>query len=216
MADGDATGTTQTLGTCTGIDELAGTDSTMTALTPQPMGLSNVAHQYIWLGRATATTVTFAGTTAGNDVYILIHEFSGVNTGINLADVIENSSVGSYVNGKADTAAITDTGVTTLGDDRLAINLIGVNDDNVIGAFTGETGGDWTLAKTFAALAGTDGAVALETATIAAAGTITGGSYTMAVADPWGCIGFALRPPDPVGGGGGDTFMSKLKKVGPP
>jgi hypothetical protein len=194
LADGDTTGATQTLGTCTNIEDLAGTDSTMTALAPQPVGAGGEAHQYVWIGRAIGTTVTFAGTTAGNDVYLQFHEFSGVNTGTAITDVIENTTAGNFVNGVASTAAVTDTAVVTTAADRLAVNLVGVNDDNAGGSFTGETGGDWAMVASFAALAGTDGAVWLQTATIAAAGTIDGGAFTMAAADPWGNVGFALIP----------------------
>ncbi len=161
----------------------------------QNVGSPTAALQGLWIGRATGSTVTTMTVGAGgDDMYAQVHEFSGVNTGTVLADVIENSSAGSSVNGVGSVAQIDDTGVATLGADRLALNCIGVNDDNALGSFTGESGGDWTLVASFASATGTDGAVGLQAATIAATGTINGGSFTMAAADPWGVVGFALIP----------------------
>ena len=33
--------------------------------------------------------------------------------------------------------------VTTSGSNRLALNFIGISDNSTLGAFTGESGGDW-------------------------------------------------------------------------
>ena len=47
MADGDTTGTTQ-MGTCTGIENLAGTDNTMTALANRTCGTKSVGSTVDW------------------------------------------------------------------------------------------------------------------------------------------------------------------------
>jgi hypothetical protein len=85
--------------------------------------------------------------------------------------------------------------VTTTGNSRLVVSFIFVNDDNAVGSFTGETGGDWIEAvNEFTTLQGNDGCIQLQVATKATAGTITGGSYTMPAIDPWGVRAFALKP----------------------
>jgi hypothetical protein len=177
------------------IEDLAGTDNTMTAIAAQAIG-SSVSSHWLWLGRALATTVSIDASTAGEDVYCQIHEFSGVHTGTLITDVIENVTAGSFVNGTGTTTPVADTGVTTLGADRLACNFYATNDDvqSTFASFMGETGGDWILRTSFGSATGTDAAVALQTATIAAAGTINGGSDAITSGVSWGNIGFALIP----------------------
>ncbi|MCW4044301.1 MAG: hypothetical protein NWE94_02140, partial [Candidatus Bathyarchaeota archaeon] len=100
---------------------------------------------------------------------------------------------GSFGSGSSST--INARSVTTSGSDRLAVSFVFVNDDNAVDSFTGETGGDWTEATSeFTTSAGSDGCVQLQIATIASAGTISGGSYTMGASDPWGVRAFALKP----------------------
>jgi PKD repeat protein len=85
--------------------------------------------------------------------------------------------------------------VTTTDARRLAVSFVFVNDNNSVGSFTGETGGDWVEAVAeFRTNAGSDGTVQLQTATMASAGTISGGSYRMRQSDPWGVRAFALIP----------------------
>jgi hypothetical protein len=85
--------------------------------------------------------------------------------------------------------------VTTAGDGRLAVSFVFVNDDNAVGSFIGESGGNWEEATNeFTSSAGSDGCIQLQTATIGSAGTISGGSYTMSASDPWGVRSFALIP----------------------
>lgn len=92
-------------------------------------------------------------------------------------------------------ATISAQSVTTTDVQRLAVSFVFVNDNNVVASFTGETGGDWTEAVAeFRTSAGSDGCLQLQTATMASAGTISGGSYTMSAADPWGVRAFALIP----------------------
>ncbi len=189
LEDGNSTG--PTLVSTANIEALDGTDNSMTFLVNTCVGLSCVAEQWIYLGRCIAGGVTTSITvsTPGDDLYMMLHQFTDVAAGTEAVSVREGQgdSVG-------DTAAVNDQGVTTLGDDRLAIQLVAINDDNAMGSFTGESGGDWLEAAEFASATGTDGCIQLQIATMAAAGTIDGGSFTMAAADPWGVIGMALKP----------------------
>jgi hypothetical protein len=184
------------------VEALDGTDNTMTTITaPSQIGVSASSH-WLYIGRSMVTgTVSIDVTTAGEDAYCRVYEFSGVHTGTALTDVIENASAGAFINGTGNSASVLDTTVTTLGADRLALNFIGVNDDSTAAysSFTSETGGDWTLTDQFEASAGTDAAILLQTADMASAGTIDGGSMAMD-SDPWGVIGFALIPPAAAGG----------------
>jgi hypothetical protein len=85
--------------------------------------------------------------------------------------------------------------VTTTNVNRLAVSFVFVNDDNPVGSFNLENGGNWTEAVSeFRTNAGSDGCVQLQTATMATAGTISGGSYSMGASDPWGVRAFALIP----------------------
>lgn len=199
----DGGGTDFGWGTLTGGESLNGTSGAYNQFTGDVYtngwivgpSATPTAVQWIALFRATATSVTFGMTSAGNDCYARMYEFSGANTGTTLADVVENGSAGVAANGSATSATVADTAVTTLGPNRLALNFIAVNDDNQadLTAMTGETGGDWTYpVAAYGNSLGTDGAVALVTATIASTGTINGGSDAMAVSDSWGVVGFAL------------------------
>jgi len=103
---------------------------------------------------------------------------------------------GGFRSGYGDT--ISAQSVATVGPDRLAVSFVFVNDDNAVGSFTGESGGDWTeTVAEFTTTAGYDGCVQLQTAQMPSAGTISGGSYTMSSSDPWGVRAFALKPITP-------------------
>lgn len=96
--------------------------------------------------------------------------------------------------GSGSSSTINAQSVTTTDTNRLAVSFVFVNDDNAVGSFTGETGGDWTeAASEFTTTAGLDGCVQLQNAPMTSAGTISGGSYSMS-SDPWGVRAFALKP----------------------
>ena len=178
--------------------DLAGTTSAVTTIcVDQPCGSPTAGLQHIYVCRriTTASQSTFTGSNStSEDLYMNAYEFANVSTGTTLATVIENGTAGNFVNGVGTGTTISDTAVTTLGADRLALNLIGINDDaSGIESFAGESGGNWTIPTNgiFASSTGTDGTVALQTAAMASAGTINGGSDTI-VSLSWGVIGFAL------------------------
>lgn len=211
----DGTAAAPTITTWADVENLAGTDNAMTSIGSFDVGSAAAAKQHLWIGRATGTqpNVNTGANSGGDDLFWRWYEFSGVHTGTALSDVIENSSAGSAVNGAGTSNTVADTGVTTLGADRLALNFVAVNDDNPLDAFTGESGGDWTeAAAEYTESLGTDGAIGLQIATIASAGTINGGTDTMAASDAWGVVGFALIPAP---SGPAEHFIASAENISP-
>ncbi len=205
----DGVDTTPSLSSISGVEALDGTASSLTVLVNDgvpdtqtcKVGTSApAARQLLFAGRATSTTVTttVAVGLSGIDLYCRWYEFTNVNTGSTISDVLENVGAGLIRGGNSGgylgtDASIEDCDVQTLGADRLALNFVAVDDDNAVAAFTGMTGGTWVEAVAeFASATGTDGCIQLQTAAMPSAGTINGGSLTMAAADNWGVIGFAL------------------------
>lgn len=178
------------------VENLAGTANALSSLASNTVG--STGWQYLWVGRALSTaaaTVDLA--TAGDDLFARWYRFSGASVGTLAATLIENST-GTHVAAEGTGTLITDTGVITLAADRLACNFIAVNDDTAISDFAGESGGDWVLADpAFVSPTGTDGAIALQIASIAVAGTIDGGSVTITPSAGWGVTGFAILPGPP-------------------
>jgi hypothetical protein len=84
--------------------------------------------------------------------------------------------------------------VTSTVNLALAVQFVAVGDDNVTGSFTGESGGDYTEDATHVYTGGTGGAHSVQTAELATAGSITGGTFVMAASDPWGVIGLVIKP----------------------
>jgi hypothetical protein len=94
-------------------------------------------------------------------------------------------------------AAVNDVSVTTPEDNCLAVNIIGVVDDNAVNSFVGQTGGLWfkSTPESLDAALTPDQCIVVQIAEMASPGTINGGSTTMAAADPWATVGFYVRPP---------------------
>lgn len=112
---------------------------------------------------------------------------------LNDATMTANFESGATLNGLA--TNIDQPSVTTGGVERLVVAFVGVRDDNALDAFTGTTGGTWAEAVAeFTTIVGADGALGLQTATLASAGTISGGVDTMAASDPWRVHAFAIKP----------------------
>lgn len=196
LQDG-TTGGAVTLTSATNIENLAGTDNAWTSIGTFNCGSPTGALQHLWIGRLINTSAPTAsgGNSTSEDLYMRTYTYSSVNTGTTLADVIENSTAGSTANGTGTSATVSDTGVTTLGADRLALNFYAANDDVVGGEFSGESGGDWGSAfsvQQYAEASGTDGALQMHGANMAAAGTVNGGSVILGASVAWGVVGFAL------------------------
>jgi hypothetical protein len=168
--------TTNTPTTPTGFTLLYGPDSTGT-------GRQWIYYKFADGSESGTLTITIGGTSCK---IARMYAFRNVAP----SNFIES---GGFASGL--TATISPPPVTTTGVSELAVAFVFVNDDNAVGSFAGETGGDWVEAVAeFTTTAGFDGCVQLQTATMANAGTISGGSYTMSAADPWGVRVFALKP----------------------
>lgn len=135
-------------------------------------------------GTEGGTTVSVVWSGSANEHAARIYRFSGNAL---------SSTFWEALNFAADVGSIVlDTGVTTLGTDRLALNVVGLDHATAIGPFTGQSGGTWAEATPeYAANALT---LQLQTATIAAAGTINGGSVTIGVSSRALIYGLAILP----------------------
>ena len=196
---GTATAMTVTGGT--NIEALDGTANTWTPIMYGSYrwywcGGTSDAVQYLLIGRATSTSAPTisGGNSTSEDLYIRSYQFSNVNTGTTQAALIENydSTYGDLLVTLGNSNTASDSSVSTLGPDRLALNFVAVNDDNAIAQFSGQSGGTWTEVAEYAESSGTDGAIQLQYATMTSAGTINGGTASITDMDAWGVIGFAL------------------------
>ena len=109
---------------------------------------------------------------------------------VSLLNFVEDGSFGSGTD-----STINAQSVTTSSDSRLAVSFVFVSDNNNVGSFVGETGGDWIEAVSeFKTSSGSDGCMQLQIAEMTTAGQLNGGSYTMSESDPWMIRAFALVP----------------------
>ena len=171
-------------------ENLAGTDNALTQIPGPstggawPIGASNQAFQYLYIGRKiSGTNDTFNGTNStSEDVYVRLYAFDIVSTGATLAEVIENGTAGNANNGAATSTTCSDTAVTTLGPDRLALNFVGLSDDLMgLAAFAGETGGNWDLIAVYEESSGTDATIGLQISPIASLASGLGGLASISV-----------------------------------
>lgn len=148
---------------------------------------------------------TFTKVATGSESGSLVVSFSGTNS-TKSARMYSFSGTNGVIEG-ASTSHSNDVtldmpSVTTAGVDRLAVALITIRDTRAVASATGETGGDWTEATAEYAPLPT---LQVQTATIAVAGTISGGSQVMA-ATPWVIRAFALQPAAAGGGAAGHIY----------
>jgi hypothetical protein len=170
------------------VQALDGTINTTTALI-------NAVNRQVLLARVTADGTCSADLSigaSGDDGVGRIYEFSSVSAGTTLASVVENGTGTNVELGFSASTTINDSDVTTNGIDRVALNFVNVRSAAAIGAFTGETGGDWT--EQVAEYSGTTLMISLQSSPMPAAGVIDGGTITITSAY-WVTIGTALRPP---------------------
>lgn len=171
LQDGSTNGAVAVTG-ATFVENLAGTDNAWTQIVGPngdgsfPVGGSGEARQFLYIGRALSTSnaPTISGTNStSEDLYIRMYFVTDVNTGTTLATVIENGTAGSTVNEVGTSATASDAGVTTLGPDRLPLNFVAINDDNIVEGFplSGVTGGDWASSTEYAESSGTDGYIGI-------------------------------------------------------
>jgi hypothetical protein len=114
-------------------------------------------------------------------------------------DTVANIVGGFGFAGPASSSTISDVGVTTIDDNAMAIQLLAIADDNAMSTgWSGGSGGPWPDTPVVTAFTGTTGTPDTHMACYqflkAAAGTIDGYSRTQSAADPWGIVGFYIRP----------------------
>lgn len=185
IQDGTTTGAVTYTGN-SNINDLAGSAGWTLVCSEQVCGSPTAALQTIYIGRSTGTSAPTisGGNSTSEDLYWRFYEFSDASTGTTLATVIENSTAGATANGAGTSASVDDTGVTTLGIDRLCLNFVGINDDNAISAFTGATGGSWSLwpPDPYAESSGTDAAIGLQLGVVASLSTPIYNTYSVSYA----------------------------------
>jgi len=168
--------TTTTPTTPTGFTALYSADSTGTG------------RQWIYYKFATGSQSGSLTVSIGGSVAKIARMYAFRN--VALSSFTEGGSFGSGTS-----TAINARPVTTTNNARLSVSFVFVNYNNAVNSFTGGTGGDWIEAvNEFTTTQGNRGCIQLQTATMATAGTITGGSYTMSASYPWGVRAFALVP----------------------
>ena len=189
LVDGTS-GLGPTLSSITNISDLAGTSGAMTQVGSYAVG-SGGEYQWIFAGRATATAVCSVSATqsSGNDMYFRLYAFSGASTGTTVASVF--ADIGNY---PGTSTNLYHSNCTASGADNLGLLFIAVNDDNALGSFINETGGDWQEVAEFASATGTDGNISLQKSAMATNATISGGGYTMSASDAWSCMTCMLLP----------------------
>lgn len=124
-------------------------------------------------------TVTSGDATAGHTA--IIHRFNGGS----------GAAVEAVSSSQSTSTTPSDAGVTTPGANYLAINLLSQPSQFLGSAFTGESGGTWSLVYSYSTSAPR---TMLHTATMASAGTIDGGSTTVGGSVSWCSFGGALAP----------------------
>ena len=192
VIDGVTAGT-PTITSTTNIVSLSGTANQWTAApgNPYPLGSPTAAGQLLFFARSISTTapVITGANVGGDDIYIRIYEFTDVNTGSTVSAVLENGTAGTLVNNTGTSAAMADTPVTTIGVDRLAVQICGWNDDVTAGA----PGSPWTSGAQYNEAGGTDASLKIASAAAASAATFDSASTsTLSGSASWGVVGFAL------------------------
>jgi len=152
-------------------------------------GSTTTGRHYAFYKRSEGTESGNLGVTFGTDAAVCkagrMYFFRNV-------DVVTPTEGGST--SKATGTTVTAVSLVTSGDDRLGLHFLYVTDDNAVASFTGESGGDWTEAVAeFTTTQGSDACMQLQTAGLAAATTISGGTLMMVATDPYGCATVALR-----------------------
>ena len=171
------------------LEDLAGS-SGLTFVTSTPVGAT--ARFSVFMGRVIAggtCSVDLTVGASGEDLVCLLYEFSDLFTTTALAGILDNAEAAGNAGTSTTVAHATHT---THGDDRLIIELIGINAAQALASFSGETGGDYTLEAEYQG-AGTVGTIGLQTASIPTANTLAGGTFSIASA-AWGAWGAALVP----------------------
>lgn len=126
--------------------------------------------------------VTVSGGNGSSAHAGVLHAFSGVE----MPPTFEGEALSTTTG-----TTISDADITTIGPDRLCLQFVTQPANAAIQEFSGETGGNWTILSQTPETG--SGRIGIQSATLASAGTIGGGSYTASAAV--GIVrGFALVP----------------------
>lgn len=128
-------------------------------------------------------TVNIASSGVIGSSIVQVFRFTGSGAGL-----IDTSS-GGTTSGSSTTPSF--TGVTTSVANELAVGMLTAGTNTTVGNVTGESGGDWTEAA--AEDTGSTKTVQCQTAGMASAGTITGGTCTLGFSTEWRTFSFALK-----------------------
>ena len=165
----DGTSSDFGIGAYVNLEDLEGS-SGLTSVTSTPVGAT--ANFSVFMGRATADGTCHVDLTvgaSGEDLVCRLYELSDVYGGTELADVLDNAEAAGNAGTSTTVAHATHT---THGDDRLVIELIGIDAAQALASFSGETGGDYTLEAEYQGT-GTVGTIGLQTASISTANTLS-------------------------------------------
>jgi len=152
------------------------------------------ASRLSWLRASGSETGTVTiGATFGNTPAVLagrMYRFSGVIATGTPYENANRTGVGSPA------STISQGSITTVGSDRLCAHFLAIVDENISTSdFTGETGGNFAEALAeYGASPGEDVTLQMQTATMASAGTISGGSFSVSIAARYARHVFALIP----------------------
>ena len=172
------------------------TPSGYTSLYADATGTGTIEFKQTIFGKIAAGTesgttldILASGVPTVDDASGRIYRITGNANPATFLDLFESAAVLS-----GNDASIEAPSVTTTGAEELAVAFVCVSDDNAVASFTGETNGDWTEAVAeYSNATGDDFCLQLQTATLNTAVALSGGSQTMALADPWVVRAFAIK-----------------------
>jgi hypothetical protein len=150
---------------------------------------STIGQQWVYYKFAAGSeTGTLSVTLAGANLKVArMYDFRNVAASSFTESPVFSSSPGS--------TTVSAQSATTLAAGRLAVSFVFDTSSNALAAFSGATGGTWSEAVSeYTTTTGSGGGIQLQTATMANAGTLSGGSFTMSSGASWGVRAFALIP----------------------
>lgn len=167
----------------------------------QPSGWTPIATQLDIAGVALAVHSVFYKIATGSETGNLTVTFTVDSVEVKCARIyrLRGGTVTTLISGGSiggGTATMTIGAPTVVCTAKsMAISLIYEADNQAFLEYTGETGGDWSLATAlFSTPLGADSILGIMVATMASAGTITGGSTTYSPLNAtWGSYNFCLQ-----------------------
>jgi hypothetical protein len=166
-------------------------NSTTTVSTPsgwtiigsvQNIGSTTTARQYLFYKLASGSESGTQSVSFGSDAAVCkmgrMYRFRRNAT---------SSPIGAVTTANGTGTAVNAPNVTVSSGNTLVCAFVAIANDDAIGSFTGETGGNWVeMVSEFTTTSGSDGCIQVQTISNPAVGTISGGTYNIALSDPWG------------------------------